>query len=83
MSIGNLNEVKTFSSAVDIIPKEPHMPPMVPMESETVVEAKLMIPEFWNAALEIFFNPSAHASFKMHLLQCIIFFTLERTLFGE
>ena len=53
-----------ISSAVDIIPKEPHMLPMVQMEFETVVEAKPMTPESWNVALETFFNPSAHASFK-------------------
>ena len=67
-------------SAVDIILKEPHMLLMVQMEFETAVEAKPMTPESWNVALETFFNPSAHASFKntMHL-----FFILERTLFGE
>ena len=49
---------------MDIIPKEPHMLPMVQMEFETAVEAKPMTPESWNVALETFFNPSAHASFK-------------------
>ena len=45
------------------------MLPMVQMEFETAVEAKPMTPESWNVALETFFNPSAHASFKntMHL----------------
>jgi len=67
-------------SAVDIILKEPHMLLMVQMEFVTAVEVKPMTPESWNVALETFFNPSAHASFKntMHL-----FFILERTLFGE
>jgi len=67
-----------ISSAVDIIPKEPHMLPMVQMEFETAVEAKPMTPESWNVALETFFNPSAHASFKNTMHH---FFILERTLF--
>lgn len=68
---------------MDIIPKEPHMLPMVQMEFETAVEAKPMTPESWNVALGTFFNPSAHASFKNTMLhcQCIIFVILERTLF--
>jgi len=69
-----------IQSVVAIILKEPHMLLMVQMEFETAAEAKPMTPESWNVALETFFNPSAHASFKntMHL-----FFILERTLFGE
>lgn len=69
-----------IQSVVDIIPKEPHMRLMVQMEFETAAEAKPMTQEYWNVALETFFNPSAHAFFKT---QCIIFFILESARFGE